>query len=406
MKGYALFWIRTLRLVLIGSRGYYAWMGGLLLLTVLGFLFYREQNVRGFVVTNLGDHVSWGAYISNFTFLVGVAASAVLLVVPSYVYHRVDAKRVVLLAGILAFAAVLMAILFVVVDLGRPDRFLHLAPVVGRLNLPRSMLAWDVVVITGYLLLNMHVPGYLLYKLYRREEPSKLYYLPFVFLSIGWAVSIHTVTAFLFSGFGSRPYWNTAILAPRFLASAMASGPAILIPVLAAVQRFGRLEVPPSVFDYLRRTMVYVLPVSLFLLGCELFKEFYTRTLHVSSAQYLFFGLHGHSLLTPFIWAAIATEVAALVVVAAPKLRTRPAWLYSACIGAAVGIWVEKGMGLIVPGFVPSPFGEIVEYAPSATEMFVTIGIWSFGALLFTAMARVATAILTGRLTEPRGAPS
>jgi molybdopterin-containing oxidoreductase family membrane subunit len=362
MISYLRFWYRAIRLIVVGTRGYYAWMGALALLSALGALFYAQQVQHGFIMTSMGDHVSWGAYISNFTFLVGVAASAVMLVVPSYVYHRTDVKRVVLLAEILAFSAILMAILFIAVDLGHPERFIHLVPGFGHLNVPRSMLSWDVVVITGYLVLNMHVPGYLLYKLYKKEEPSRGYYLPFVFISIGWAVSIHTVTAFLFSGFGSRPYWNTAVLAPRFLVSAMASGPAILIPVLAAIERFSTLEIAPTVYDYLRKTVIYVLPVNFFLLGCELFKEFYTGTTHVASAQYLFFGLHGHHILTPYIWVAISVEVIAFIILRTQRLYERRSWLFGACVATTFGIWVEKGMGLIIPGFVPSPLGEIVDF--------------------------------------------
>jgi molybdopterin-containing oxidoreductase family membrane subunit len=381
-------------------------MATLLGIILVGALFYGDQCIHGFVVTNMTDQVSWGAYIANFTYLVGVAAAAVLLVVPSYIFHREDVHEVVLLGEILAFSAVVMCLMFISVDLGRPDRFYHILPFVGRINFPTSILAWDVLVITGYLLLNLYVPAYLLYKMYKREKPKWYLYLPFVMIAIVWAVSIHTVTAFLYSGFGSRPFWNSAILAPRFLIGAFVSGPAILYVVFLAINRFSEYHVKDSVFTYLRRVMTYVLPVNLFLFGCEIFTEFYTQSSEVSSSYYMLFGLHGHHKIVPYVWSAIVMEVAALVILLVPKLYSHLNLLVAACVFIAVGIWVEKGMGLIVPGFVPTPLGEVVEYSPSVAEFFVCAGVWAFGAALFTALARVATGILSGSITDDPVKPS
>ena len=236
LKSYTLFWLRMIRFSFTGDLRYYLWIGFLLSLICSGILAYHHQFTHGLIVTNLSDQVSWGAYIANFTFLVGVAAAAVLLVVPAYVYHHQPTKDIVLLGEMLAVAAIIMCLLFVMADMGRPDRFIHLLPYLGRLNFPRSVLAWDVVVLNGYLLLNMHISGYLLYMKYLGRKPNKLIYLPIVFLSIFWAVSIHTVTAFLYSGLGGRPFWNTAILAPRFLISAFAGGPAILTIAFRVIQ--------------------------------------------------------------------------------------------------------------------------------------------------------------------------
>jgi len=389
-----------LRYAFVGPPGYYLW---LLLLTfgvIAGGVAYVHQLQYGLIVTNLSQQVSWGAYIANFTFLVGIAAAAVLLVVPSYVYHREDIKQVVLVGELLAFSAIVMCLLFVTVDIGRPDRVLHMVPGLGRLNFPRSILAWDVVVLSGYLLLNAHIPGYLLYKRYRGEQPTATYYLPFALLSIVWAVSIHTVTAFLYSGLGGRPFWNTAILAPRFLVSAFASGPALLLIVLTVADLLRALRVEPSVFQYLRRVITFTLPLNFFLLGCELFSEFYTNSTHAASARYLFFGLHGHAMLAPYIWGGLSLSLCALVIFASASLSELPGWRVLASVFCVVGVWIEKGMGLIVPGFIPSPAGDLVEYRPSATEFFVSAGIWSLGALLFTVMVRVALAIQMGRIAS------
>jgi Ni/Fe-hydrogenase subunit HybB-like protein len=271
-------------------------------------------------------------------------------------------------------------------------------PGLGRLNFPRSILAWDVVVLSGYLLINAHIPGYLLYKRYRGEQPSTAYYMPFTLLSIAWAVSIHTVTAFLYSGLGGRPYWNTAILAPRFLVSAFASGPALLIVVLSVVERTRAYAVAPSVFVYLRKIISFTLPLNFFLLGCELFSEFYTDSMHALSPHYLFFGLHGRAMLQPYIWSGLAMGLTAMVVFLTPSLRDAPGPRSVAACLCVVGIWIEKGMGLIIPGFIPSPAGDLVEYRPSLVEFFVCAGIWCTGALLFTVMARIALAIQRGKL--------
>ena len=398
MHKYTVFWLRMFRCGLTGNTHYFLWLGLLGVLSLLGLYSYGAQFTQGFTVTNLSDQVSWGAYIANFTFLVGVAAAAVLLVVPSYLYKNKDIKKVVLLGEILAFVAMIMCLLFIVVDLGRPDRFLHILPYLGKLNFPQSILAWDVIALNGYLFLNNFIPGYLLYMKYLGKEPKAKYYLPFVFISIVWAISIHTVTAFLYSGLGGRPYWNAAILAPRFIVSAFAGGPALLMLIFQTSRRFTEMKIPEAVFDYLKRIMTYTMLINLFLLGCEVFKEFYTDSTHVLSARYLFFGIHGHRMLVPYIWSAILMELFAIFVLLTPYLRNNWKFMRVACVTAFVGIWVEKGMGLIVPGFIPTPLGDLVEYTPSTIEILVSLGIWSFGALIFTMMGKVVIAIETGEL--------
>jgi molybdopterin-containing oxidoreductase family membrane subunit len=389
-----------------GPSNYHLWLGGLMVAMVMGGVAWGIQLRDGFIVTNLSDHVSWGAYIANFTFLVGVAAAAVLLVIPAYALHREDVKEVVLIGELMAVSAIVMCLAFVTVDLGHPERVLHMLPGFGRLNFPYSILAWDVIVLSGYLVLNMHLPGYLLYKRYKRETPAKSLYLPLVFLSMGWAVSIHTVTAFLYSGLGGRPFWNTAILAPRFLVSAFAAGPAILLIAFLVINRTGAMKIRGSVFDMLRNISALMLLLNYFLLGCELFTEFYTGSVHSISARYLFFGIAGHGKLVPYIWGGIALGVSAAVVFLVPALYRNTKVLVAASVAAIIGIWVEKGMGLIVPGFIPTPSGDLVEYSPSLVEFFVCLGIWALGAFVFTVLAKVAIAIQEGRLCAASDGPA
>ena len=556
VKGYLTFLYRFLSLAFVGDWRYYLWIGLLTLVCLLGLNAYAKQFVHGLVVTGMSDQVSWGVYIANFTFLVGVAAAAVMLVIPVYIYKNEDLHDLVIFGELLAVAAILMCLAFVTVDLGRPDRFWHLIPGIGKLNFPGSMLSWDVIVLNGYLLLNVHICGYLLYCRYQRKMPSKWFYIPFVFIAIVWAISIHTVTAFLYVGLGGRPFWNSAIVGPRFLASAFTAGPALIIlaiqvvrrvtarvptgevtrrfngtsapkaaaqraatmddlnllafrlPQFAAISTETRQAILPSLAvldvaagevvlcqgdtdkdaylvlkgrgvvereesgrhrmirscgpgeqfgevsalagtprvataiaeeasqvlrlptDALRelmknrelkkiiharmaerlmitdralftlRNIVQVsMIINVFLLFNEVFKEFYTDSVHVASSKYLYFGLHGHHGLNAWIWTAVACNLISLNLLLLPLSRSLR-WLNTACVLAITGIWIEKGMGLVIPGFVPTPLGEIIEYTPTLNETLICLGIWAFGLLCYTLLLRMTIPILQGTISK------
>lgn len=381
-----------------GSSFYYAWLISLSFFILVGLIAYTKQLEFGLVVTGMSDSVSWGVYIANFTFLVGVAAASVLLVTPSYVFKNSEIKKVVIYGELLAVSAIVMALCFIMVDLGRPDRMLHILPFFGKLNFPQSILAWDVVVLSIYLILNLHIPGFLLYKKYLGHTPTKKYFLPIVFISILWALSIHTVTAFLYSGLSGRPFWNSAILAPRFLVSAFAVGPAILTLIFKIMGHYGKLPVPSSVYSYLRTLIIIFLPINLFLFSCEIFKEFYSETQHSQSATYLFFGIGEAHQLVPYIWSAITLSVVGLFLVL--WLKKNSALFYFALLFIIIGVWIEKGMGLVIPGFIPSPTGAVVEYSPTRSEIAICLGIWALGIFLFTLMSKVALGIQTGALSQ------
>lgn len=396
IKNYLLFLWRVLRVSFQGGWKFYTWMIVLTVLSLVGLNAYAKQFVAGLETTGMTNQVSWGAYIANFTFLVGVAAAAVMLVIPAYIYKNKTMHEVVLFGELMAIAAIIMCLLFVTVDLGRPDRFIHLIPPIGIMNWPISMLSWDVIVLNGYLILNLHICGYLLYMKYLGRQPTKLFYVPFVFIAIFWAISIHTVTAFLYVGLAGRPFWNHPIIAPRFLASAFAAGPALLILTFQIIRRITNFWIGDEPIQLLRRIVTIALLINLFLLGCEMFVEFYSGTYHVAAAKYLYFGLHGHDSLVPWIWTAIGLNVTALLILLMP-LSNRLVFLDLACIFLIVGIWIEKGMGLIIPGFVPSPLGQIVEYQPSLNETLICMGIWAFGILVYSWMVHVAVPILKGQ---------
>lgn len=377
-----------------GSWRFYAWMVVLTAIALVGVNAWATQLARGMQVTNMSDHVSWGLYIANFTFGVGLAAGAVMMVIPAYLYRDREMHDVTIVGEILAIAAIIVCLLFIVVDLGRPDRFWHIVPGLGRFNWPISMLTWDVIVLNGYLLLNLHITGYLVYMRYLGQEPAKRWYLPFVFLSIAWAISIHTVTAFLYSGLGGRPFWNSALLAPRFIASAFVTGPAFVIVLLQVLRRAVNLQIGDGAIRTLVNVMRVTVVVNLFMLGSELFTAFYTGGAHGTSALYLFFGLHGKRALVPWIWTAVALNLGSLALLYVHKQRGDRAWLNLACVAAFAGVWIEKGMGLIVPGFIPSTLHEIIEYQPSLTEWKITAGIWAFGLMVLTIALKLALPVL------------
>jgi len=404
LRTFGNFTIASVRLVSRGTRGYYAWIGFLALLIALGVHAYGNQLSHGLIVANMRDQVSWGFYIGNFAYLVGVAAAAVVLVIPAYVYDWGPIKEVVLLGELVAIAAIIMCILFVVVDIGRPERIWHLLPVVGNPNFPYSLLVWDILVLNAYFLVNFFIASYLLYKAYIGQKYNAGFILPLIFLSIPLAISIHTVTAFLFMGLKARPFWHTAILAPRFLASAFCSGPALLLLIFGVLRRVGRISISDEALYKIGELLAYAMAINLFLLATEVFTDFYSPSAEVVHAEFQWFGIHGAAStgMAKYSRLALAFNLSAFLVFLVPLLRRRLHLLYAACVLAATGVFIEKGMGLLLPGMTPDMLGEVYDYAPSLNEVMVGVGVWGVGVLAFTLMAKVAMAINAGELRYER----
>ncbi|WMJ73594.1 NrfD/PsrC family molybdoenzyme membrane anchor subunit [Cytophagaceae bacterium ABcell3] len=384
--------------VIRGNTPYHIWMSILTFLMLTGAFLYYEQITEGLIVTGMHDKISWGLYISNFTFLVGVAAAAVMLVLPTYVLKDIDFSKAVLIGEGLAVAALVMCLAFVTVDLGGPARFWHLIPAKGGMNWPDSMLAWDVIVLNGYLFINITIPMYILYRRYQGKTPNKNVYIPGVMLSVFWAVGIHLVTAFLYAGLPARPFWNSSLLGPRFLASAFAAGPALIIVVLEMINKFSDYKIENKTLHKIAMVVTVAAQINLVMLASELFKEFYFPTHHSSSAMYLFFGVDGHAPLAPWIYSALAMNILATAILSIHMFRKNFKFLTVACILLFVGIWIEKGMGLIIPGFIPGAWDDISDYNPSFHEIGITIAIYALGAFLFTILVKAAIAIETGKL--------
>lgn len=389
----------------VGGKVFYAWMILLTVIIAAGMAAYVVQLMNGMATTNMTDQVSWGFYISNFTFLVGVAAAAVLLVIPAYLYHFKSIKKIVAFGELLAVTAVSMAMLFVLVDLGRPDRFWHILPGLGILNFPSSILAWDILALNGYLLLNLTVTSYIGGCTYLGREPDKRLVIPLILLSIPWAIGIHTVTAYLYNGLPARPFWNASILAPRFLASAFCAGPALMIIIFQILRKVMNFKVQDRAIFKLAEIIAYAMAINLFLMFAEIFKEYYSSTVHLAPLQYLYEGLHGHDRLVPWIWIAMIFNTVGFFLFLLPRTREKFVTLNIGCLLIFAGIWIEKGLGLIVPGFIPDTLHEIYEYSPSLREITVGLGIWALGCLIYTLAVRMVIALDTGRLRHP-GAPA
>jgi Ni/Fe-hydrogenase subunit HybB-like protein len=390
------FFKKTLVLVAKGRPVYYAWCALLLFVMAVGFWFYLKQMETGLIVTSMRDQVSWGLYIANFTYLVGVAAAAVLLVIPAYIYHFDPIKEIVVLGELLAASAIIMALLFVIADLGRPDRFWHLIPGVGKLAFPESLLAWDVIVLNGYLALNIIVPVYILVNAYYERDLNTKFIVPLILLSIPMAVGIHTVTAFLYNGLAARPFWNASILAPRFLASAFCSGPAMIIVIFQVIRWVSQIKVTDEALFKIAELIAYAMFLNLFLLGAEVFKEYYSDTIHLAPLRYLYEGLHAHRALVPWMWLSLAFNIAAFLLFLIPRTRKKLLTLNVGAFLIIVGVWIEKGPGFVAPGFIPDPLGEIYEYFPNFTELAISLGIWACGLLVFTLFMKVAIPIVRG----------
>jgi molybdopterin-containing oxidoreductase family membrane subunit len=361
----------------------------LLIIIGIGFLCYLQQLEYGLSLTGMSRDVSWGLYIAQFTFLVGIAASAVMLVLPYYLHDFRAFGRITVMGEFLAIAAVIMSMTFIFVNLGQPSRVLYVLLYPS----PRSVLFWDMVVLNVYLLLNI-ITGWTVLSADKKGIPPPAWAKPLIYLSIPWAVSIHTMTAFIYAGMPGRSYWLTAIMAPRFLAAAFASGPALLILFCLILKRFGGFDAGEKAIQTLAKIVAYALTTSIFFVLVELFTVFYSQIPeHMQHYRYLFIGLGGHGNLVPWMWTSAVLAFAALLLLIYPQTRQREPILALACGSVFLSLWIEKGLGLVVTGFIPSPLEAITEYVPTAPEIGITLGIWAGGFLLLTLLYRIFVAV-------------
>ena len=378
-----------LELAIKGSKKYYGWMAALLVVIGIGFLVYLKQLDFGLGITGMSRDVTWGFYIANFTFLVGVAAGGVMVVLPYYLHDYKAFGRITILGEFLAIAALVMCILFVLVDLGQPMRVFNTLLYPS----PNSVLFFDIIVLQGYLFINL-VVGWNVLEAERNQTHYQAWLKPIIYLSIQWAVSIHTVTAFLYAGLPGRHFWLTAVMAPRFLSSAFAAGPALLILLCLFVRRVSNFDPGREQIQSLAKIVAYAICINVFFFLCEVFTAFYSNIPgHMAHIKYLFFGLHGHASLVPFMWTAYALMLISIILLVNPITRKNEGVLAVACVTTFVGTWIDKGLGMISGGFVPNPLHHVNEYAPSIPEIAITIGVYGIGALILTVLYKMGIGV-------------
>ena len=378
-----------LELAIKGSKKYYGWMAFLLVIVGVGFAFYLKQLGFGLGITGLSRDTSWGFYIANFTFLVGVAAGGVMVVLPYYLHDYKAYGKVTILGEFLAIASVLMCVTFILVDLGQPRRVLN----VFLYPSPNSVLFWDTIVLNGYLFLNL-VIGWNVLEAERNGVHYQQWLKPLIYISIPWAVSIHTVTAYLYCGLPGRGFWMTAILAPRFLSSAFAAGPALLILLCLIIRRVSNFDPGRKQIQSLALTVAYAICINVFFFLCEIFVAFYSNIPeHMDHIKYLFVGLHGHGAYVPWMWASFALMTIGIILTVNPATRKNEGVLAVACVTIFAGTWIDKGLGMIAGGFTPSPLHEVNEYIPSGPEIAIALGVWALGFFVLTALYKIAVSV-------------
>lgn len=382
---------------LSGSKGYWSWIAFLFVLMGIGFLFYLKQYHYGLGITGMSRDVTWGFYIAQFTFMVGVAASAVMVVLPYYLHNYKSFSKITILGEFIAIASVIVCMTFIFVDMGQPFRILNvfLHPT------PHSLMFWDTVALGGYLVLNVIISQTTL-NAERKSVAYPKWIVPIIILSIPWAVSIHTVTAFLYSGLAARPFWMTAILAPRFLASAFATGPALLILFCLFLRRVTKFDAGREPILKMSMIVTYAMVISVFFILMEAFTAFYSDIPEeVAHFKYLFFGLGDKMVLAPWMWISLFLAVVSLVLLIVPRWRTNMKTLTVACVAVVLSLWIDKGLGLVIAGFVPSPLGTVTEYWPTFPEFMISVGVYALGALIVTILYKVALTVRGQIETEP-----
>jgi molybdopterin-containing oxidoreductase family membrane subunit len=372
-----------------GSQYYWGWIVLLLILIGTGFMVYLFQLAEGLKITGMSRDVSWGLYIGQLTYLVGVAASGVMVVLPYYLHDYKAFGRITILGEFLAIAAILMCLLFVFVDLGNLPRFVNLMLYFN----PTSILCWDAIVLNVYLLLNLFI-GWNVLSAERKGVHYPLWVKPLIYISIPWAFSIHTVTAFLYAGLPGRHFWLTAIMAARFLASAFCAGPALLILLCLIVRKATRFDPGKEQIRTLGGIVAYAMLLNVFFFLLELFTAFYSQIPgHMHSIVYLFAGLEGHAKLVPWMWTAAFFALVAIVLLVIPAARRKEGVLAVACAAVFISTWIDKGLGLVVGGFIPNPFEKVTEYWPTLPEVVITVGIWALGFFVITVLFKIAVSV-------------
>ncbi len=391
-----------------GGTKYYAWLLFLGFFILVGSYTAYLQFTQGLIVTGATDQITLESFFASFVFTAHVAAAAVLVVAPGYLYHRKDMKELAVIGEIVAMVFVATGITFVLFHMGRPDRTWHIMPGIGYMNFPNSMLAYDTIVLNVYLILNMIGVVYMLYKKYVGKFEAKqlaIWFKPIVFLAIAWGPLIHIVTAFVLASNARIGSWHTAVLPFAFLSMAGASGPALIILLFLLIRKNTKLVINDSVIDLMTTIIAWSLGIIILVFAAETFTLLYPGTEHASSLRYTMFGHNGLNMYVVWFWGVMVAIVGSFVALLFSKVRrSYDRLLPLVCFVVFVAILTEKPMVLVFPAFSPTPLGEYAEYHVTLIEFFNVLFVWAIGFLSLTLILKGAIGILTGEVRHDKSA--
>lgn len=372
-----------------GSIKYWIWLLFLSVIIVAGFYFYLRQLDYGLGITGMSRDISWGLYIAQFIFTDGLAAFAAVIIIPFYLHDNKAFGKITLLGELLAIASTVMCMLFVFVDLGQPSRIINIFLYPS----PHSLMFWDVLSLSGYLIINVIIAHAALDAEHKSVEPPKWLKMVAI-ISIPWAVGINTVAGMLLSGLAGRSFWMTALLAPRFLASAFSAGSALLIILCLVLKRISSFNPGEEVIKKMGFIVTYAMCINVFFTIMEYYTAFYSGIPeHVSHIQYIYSGLGEKTNLPPWMWISTLFTIVSLSFLLISKIRNNNKILFIACAMVFISIWIEKGLSLVVTGFIPTQFGEVIQYLPTFPESMISLGIWAIGIFLLTVFYKITLSV-------------
>lgn len=377
---------------LFGGRGLTIAIVVCAAIAVCGIALWVFQVVGGLAVTNMRNLASWGLYIVMFMFLVGLSAGGLIISSAPRVFGLKGFGGISKVAVWSSICCTVLAAAFVIVDMGQPLRIWEL---IVQSNFT-SPLMWDVTVIATYLTVSI---VYLVLTV-RAEKgacsPRALRVISTVALVT--AVLVHSVTAWIFGLQAGRGMWNTALLAPWFVSSALVCGVALVIIVVIALRRAGYMDIAQENIVKMAKLLGVFLCVDLYFFGCDLLTEGYAGGHGAEIVSMLVAGP-----LAPFFWIEVLGGIAAIAIAFTPQLRTSALLVVASLLGI-VGIFCKR-VQLLVGGFqIPSleyvapvlPGSPVTDagaamqalaspmvYMPAPFEMALVLAVVAFGSCLF-----------------------
>lgn len=357
------------------GRFYWSLVAALIIMIALGGFawFFQLPISQGLVVTGMRDVFAWGYYIQNFMYFVGLSAGGLVIYSSIQLFGAKQFKPIARLAVLQAGVCVFVAALFIVVDLGNPQRvfWFLLSP-----NF-RSVFIFDATILNLYLILCI-IDAWVL----MTERGGERLELIMTLISLPAAIGLHSITAWILGLQKARELWHTALMAPIFLSSAMVSGIALLILICLAINKFTEIKFEKKMFNNMSKLLATILVVDLFFLFSEVLTGTWPSSTTPGHLERLMLILTGkYSPL--FLSEVFLFGVLPFFLLAIPKTRTSTPIQILACSFILTGVFIKRFM-FIVMGFAVSPIGPIASsYIPTLVEFLVGTGVWAIGALIF-----------------------